>query len=632
MRTERAPRSLARLLCLLTAVLLCFGSTLSAAPAASAEDKPEYHLSYGPKSGKPIPDEFAPLGVDTRGNWCDYLQIRDDGLCRKATTEEITGLSPCENADGTGSNSGDCGEADRKAFEQKKLEEWRAGFDHSDSNYAELNKKLTACVDKGRAFKDCLHEYGSNLPPDAKTPAAWAAGKISEMASNALKEAANYIGEAVVWLLQQFAAVFNSVSTIDLSKVGIGNVTGMMTALSLVLAVFLLLVQFGKVAVSQRGEPAATAVSGLAKWAVISAVYVTATQTALSWSDAVSTWIINTSFEGGGSGQADATKAMQHQLGTLFGGLISGGGGAAVGGGALIAGQTVTSAAVGVIIVVGIVIILAIAALWIEVLLRQAGILILMATMPIVLVGQMNDSTSEWWPKARNALVALILMKPLITVCFAVGFAAMSQGEGVQNMIVGLVIFLMACFAWPSIAKFMTFSTVGGGAAMFSGLMSSLGSSAGSMAGGYRPEMAGAGAVGGGSGYTRALESENTQSGPGASGSGGGAGQDKADPSTEQPRARAKGRFGSRLAGPISLGLQAAALGKDTLESGMNNTAAHAGLDAGGGGGRHVVIPPRGGMSAETPPPAPASAAPRPDSAPLITGPPNTDVAPPREG
>lgn len=427
------------------------------------------------------------------------------------------------------------------------------------------------------------------------------------MASDALQEAANYIGKAVVWLLSEFAKVFNSASTIDLEETGIGSVTGLMTALSVVVATFLLLVQFGKVGLSQRGEPAATAFAGLAKWAVISSVYVLATQTALSWSDAVSTWIINYTFEGGGSGEADATAAMQHQLGTLFGGLITGGGGAATVGGALITGEGVAAAAVGVIIVVGIVCILAIGALWLEVLLRQAGIMILVATMPVVLAGQMSDATQEWWPKARNALIALILMKPMIVTCFAIGFGAMAEGKGAQNMFVGLVIFLLACFAWPVIAKFMTFSTVGGGSSVASGVMSSIGSSASSMTGGYRPEMAGAGAVGGGSGYTRALEQDTAQTM--ASGSNAAAGRS----------------FGSKVAGSIALPLQVLTAGKDVLESGMANTAAHAGLDGGSPGGRHVVIPPRksgGGGSAEA---APASAG----SAPSAPPPPVRESVPP---
>lgn len=112
--------------------------------------------------------------------------------------------------------------------------------------------------------------------------------------------------------------------------------------------------------------------------------------------------------------------------------------------------------------------------------------------------------------------------------------------------------------------------------------MSSIGSSAASMSGGYRPEMGGAGAVGGGSAYTRALEQDNAQISAGGSnavqsagsGTGGGSGR----------------TFGSRVMGTIGLPLQVLAAGKDTLESGMTSTAGHAGLDHGAAGGRHVVI------------------------------------------
>lgn len=185
----------------------------------------------------------------------------------------------------------------------------------------------------------------------------------------------------------------------------------------------------------------------------------------------MSTWIIDKTFSGGGSGTA--SEAMQRQLGALFGGLITGGGGAATVGGALISGETVATSAVGVVIVMGIVCILAIAALWVEMLLRQVGIMIIIATMPITLAGQLSDSTAEWWPKARNAFISLVLMKPAIVGVFSIGLFAMTEGNGVQNMLVGFVMFLAACFCWPALAKFITFTTNGEGGAMVSGWLSS---------------------------------------------------------------------------------------------------------------------------------------------------------------
>ncbi|MFD9033296.1 hypothetical protein ACFVZW_19405 [Streptomyces sp. NPDC059567] len=560
-------------------------------------DNPRAHADVGPPD--PIPKEWVEagdsVGIDTQGKYCLVDDPQVEG-CRPAEPGELPGsIGICEGPDGTGSSA--CPEEDRKAFEKRQLAKWQKET-RDQKDFEKRNAMLAACVEKGGTFLDCKQKAYEKYPLPTDGPLDWVAGKISELASDALKEAANYIGKAVVWLLEEFAKIFNSASTIDLDDTGVGKVWGIATALSAVIATFLLLLQWGKVSISHQGEPAATAVVGLAKWAVISSVYWTGTQAALGLADAISTWIINYSFDGGGSGEGAATKAMQQQLGKMFGGLIAGGGGGATIGGSLIAGETITASAVGVIIVVGIVCIIAIAALWLEVLLRQAGIMILVATMPIVLAGQMSDATAEWWPKARNALIALILMKPAIVLCFSIGFFAMSEGRGVQNMLVGLVIFLLACIAWPVLAKFMTFTTNGGGNSIASGLLSTFGSSAGSSQGGYRPELGGAGAVGGGSGYTRALERENNQI---------------PVPESQSGFARSAGTrtFGSKALATVALPLQVAAAGKDALESGMANTAAHAGLDHGSPGGRHVVIarrsgfPEPGGGPSSTPSPAP---------------------------
>ncbi|MFJ3310491.1 hypothetical protein ACIPSA_47505 [Streptomyces sp. NPDC086549] len=643
MQTDR-PTRLTRLVVLLTAVLLCFGTNLGTAPAALAKDDPKYHLGYGPDSGKQCPVDFsggAPCGIDKQGHYCIYDLINDDDICRMPEAGEQPGtVGECENAGGD--KSPDCDDKTWQALEKKKLDKWRKANQQavregnlSQADYDKWNTFLTDCLDKnkGWSFQTCNEAaYKKYGPIGGQTLADWVGKKISELARDALEEAAQYIGNAVLWLLEKFADVFTKASVINLDSTGIAQPTGIAMALSVVIAVFLLLLQFGKVAISHQGGPAATAISGLAKWAVILSAYWTVTTTALQFSDQLSDWIVNYSFHSHNSAaHGAASDALKAKFGEMFAGLI-GSGGAATAGGALITGQGVAASAVAVVIVIGIVCILAIGALWIEILLRQAGIMILLSTMPIVLVGQMSDATKDWWPKARDALLALILMKPMIVFCFAIGFFAIDQGQGVQNMLVGLLIFLMACFCWPAIAKFMTFSSLGAGAAMAGGLISSLGSSAASMGGGYRPQLGGAGAVGGGPAYTRALERDNAQTqASGANTQGGGGFW-----TNESLRARLRGpggRLGTRVAGPLGLGLQVMAMGKDTLESGMANTAAHAGLDSASPGGRHVVIPPRGPDTAGLPPAAQERAPqPRPDTSPVITGPPNTDIPSSREG
>lgn len=591
-RLQRASRALVLLCALLS--FLSVGASMSVAVAA---DDPKYHSAVGPPDPVPKEWEQETVGLDAKGRYCLVDQVDDRKLCRRADAGELPGTVPtCEGADGNGAR--DCSPGEQNEAELRHLERWRKDFpDKQWKNYEPLNQYLSDCVLKDqRPFTVCRDEGEAKFPPPNKGPMDWVAGKFSEFASNALKEAASYIGKSVVWLLSEFATLFNENSSIDLNDTGIAKFTMMMTSLSAVLAVFLLLIQFGKVAVSHNGGPAATAMIGLAKWAVISSVYLVVAQTALEWSDEISTWIINKTFEGGGSGQDSATKAMQQQLGTLFGGLITGGGGAATVGGALIAGETVTASAVGVVIVMGIVCILVIAALWVEILMRQVGIMIIIGTMPITLAGQLSEATAEWWPKARNAFISLVLMKPAIVACFSIGFFAMSEGKGVQNMLVGFVMFLAASLCWPALSKFMTFTSNGAGSSAASGWISSLGSSASSMTGGYRPDPSGAGAVGGGSGYTRALESENAMPAAASASGAGGAGGAGAS----------AGRFGGRALGMAAFGLQVLAVGKDSLESGLGSTAANAGLDQSGGGGRHVVIPPR--REASMPAPVPVGA------------------------
>lgn len=564
-------------------LLLTLGMSVSGASAAYADDKLDPNAKvapYGPPKEKPKQwtDGGQSVGITADRKWCILGEA--DG-CN--FYKEDAPIQPCVGADGIAKTDGveGCTKENAQKFEEAELANWQKKSKRV-GKWEELNAYLIDCVKKDhKPFKLCLHD-GGGLYPTVEGPMDWLGGKISDLASDALQATARYIGEGVVWLLEAFATGFNDWSTIDLAKTGISPILGISLSLSVVIAVFLLMIQFGKVAISQDGSPLATAATGLAKWAAILAVYTTATQVALDWSDELSTWIINYTFEGGGSGEGDAKKAMETQLGKMFSGLTASGTLTGATAGAVFTGSGFAASAVAFVIVVGILVILIIAALWIEMMMRQAAIMVLVATMPIVLAGQMADATREWWPKARNALIALILMKPVIVICFAIGFSAMSSADGVGNILVGVMVFCLAGASWPALARFMTFTSNGEGNSTASGLLSTVGSTVSSMFGGYQPAPGGAGIVGGGAGYSRALEEDNAN----VANSGSNA---------------AKGGFWSKVAGPVGMGLQLAAAAKDTFESTAQNTAANAGLGTASSGGRHVVIPParRGAPAAQ---------------------------------
>ncbi|MET9934464.1 hypothetical protein, partial [Streptomyces sp. NPDC006324] len=436
MRTNPAIRTTL----LLLALLLTFGMSGAGASAAYADDAVPPNakvVNWGPPKDPPKEWEEGgqAWGLTPEGNYCILGEYEN---CNLQGGEKPGTVGVCEGADGMASDA--CSKEEKQKFEEAALAKWQknARKDGSGGDYEKQLAFLTNCVkQEHKPFKLCLElgnrDHADIFTAPATTPLDWVGGKISEMASDALQEAARYIGESVVWLLEAFANAFNSWSTINLAETGISNMLGISLSLSVVIAAFLLIVQSGKVAISQDGGPFVTAATGLVKWAAILAVYITATQVALDWSDELSTWMINYTFEGGGSGEADAQKAMSTQLGKLFSGLTVGGGSAAAAGGALVTGSGFLANAVGVVLVIGILCIIAIAALWVEMMMRQAAIMILVVSMPIVLAGQMADSTREWWPKARNALIATILAKPVIVLCFSIGFSAMSTASGVRN-------------------------------------------------------------------------------------------------------------------------------------------------------------------------------------------------------
>jgi hypothetical protein len=561
------------------------------------------HAAPGVGPPDPVPAGIALPGVDTKTNqYCSQddpkYPTKGGARCRPIRAGEIGGTVE------QGEGSADKKEARR--YELRQLKKWRAKVGPEDSDdYKKLDRYVNACVKKGGKFSVCEAKGRATYPPPVTTPDEWVSGKISEAAADGIDEAAATMGDGVVWILRQFADAYSVTTEIQLSTTGIGPVLSVTTALSAVLGVFVLLLQWGKIAVTQSGESAATAILGLVKYGLGLAVYLVGTQAALNWSHILSTSLINYTFENGGGTGTSADEAMRQQLGELFTGL-TGAGGAAAASGALLTGSGAVPGAAGAVILLAIVVLLAIGGLWLELLMRQAGIMILVTVMPLVLAGQMADATSEWWTKARNALIALILLDPVIVIVFSIGFSSMAGGKGIQNVLVGLLIFATAAFAWPVMAKFMVFSSVGEGSGAASGLLSTLGSSASSSFGGFSSLPSGAGTVPGGAGFTQAVEQENSAQ---AAGGGGGRG-------FWGRAALGSGSFMSGVTGAVGMGLQVASAGKDALESAAANTAAHGGLGQGSPGGRHVVVNRRGGGGGGGARPAPA---PREDAAPPTT-------------
>ncbi|SEG49059.1 hypothetical protein SAMN04489712_105512 [Thermomonospora echinospora] len=325
-------------------------------------------------------------------------------------------------------------------------------------------------------------------------------------------------------LLEAFAKAFVAIPPIDLDSPGITGIYGTSLGLATVVAALLLLGQVIRTAVTQDGSALAQGVVGLIKAALAILLTVAITGTALRASDELTDYIVVRSF--------GSTRALTDKLAHL-----------------IVWNQTQglaeASALLLILAVVGIVLTLV---LWFELLLRNAAIAALVATSPIAAAGLVTESTRQWWTKTAVATAQLIVLKPVIALVFALGFGMTGQSKDIQGLLAGMLILLLAVFAWPAIARFFSFASAAvGGSTGFGALLG-----------------AAAGHTGGGSGRAPAGV--------------------EPDQFSREAEARTMATFGGGrgggAVGPAALmaGVQTAQKVINSLGRGIDQTAAHAGM------------------------------------------------------
>jgi hypothetical protein len=259
-------------------------------------------------------------------------------------------------------------------------------------------------------------------------------GVVGGLVAGLFADMASGFGQAATNLLHQLASVFTTSSTIRLSSTGMDSLVSITVPIAALVAAVLVIGSAASTAWRQDGSPLATSLVGLVRAGLVCVALVAVVQVCLRASDEVSAWIVTRSF---GSDQG-----LRDRLG-----------------GALSAMSVVSPALV--LLVAGIAIVLALL-LWAEMLLRHVAVVLLVATAPIAAAGLVCSATNAWWPKARSALVQLIVLKPVIILCLAIGFGEFGASQDVNAVIAALVTLAAAVFAWPMLARFMTFTTAGG--------------------------------------------------------------------------------------------------------------------------------------------------------------------------
>jgi hypothetical protein len=386
-------------------------------------------------------------------------------------------------------------------------------------------------------------------------------GGVNAEATSAWDTVCKSFASAAAELLKAFGEAFTALPTLNLASAGISSTYGICLVIGASVAALLVFGGVIRTAWTHDGSGIAQAVSGVAKAALAWLLTAAVATAALQASDEITRFVVDESF--------GSQQALANRLGAIVNWAeVTGEPGQAVLGGSLL----LVFSLVGIALVV---------VLWFELLLRNAAIAVLVAMSPIAAAGQANEATKNWWPRAVSATAQLVILKPVIALVFAVGFAMAGTSRGIESLLAGLLVLGLAAFSWPVIARFFTFGSV---QASSSGLATALGFLAG------RAGQSGGGGTAGVNPNQWSMSAENRTM-TGRSGTAGGpAAEGTSSPAALPGAAAAGGASGAGSGGTSGGGSGAAAMAGigfvlqkahqagTALSGRMEQTAAHGGM------------------------------------------------------
>ncbi|GEL26453.1 hypothetical protein PSU4_54070 [Pseudonocardia sulfidoxydans NBRC 16205] len=148
-----------------------------------------------------------------------------------------------------------------------------------------------------------------------------------------------------------------------------------------------------------------------------------------------------------------------------------------------------------------------------EMVFRQAVILVLVATLPITAAGLMTNTTSSWFWRALRWTIAAIVLKPALALVLVIGVNMLAQPSGIGGLLAGAGVLLVSLFCPLAVFRLLAFVEPGtaAGATFRSNLSSASGSS-------------GSGSAGAADGGSSAEESNTSRFDAASSGSSGSSG------------------------------------------------------------------------------------------------------------
>jgi len=261
-------------------------------------------------------------------------------------------------------------------------------------------------------------------------------------------------------------------------------------------AVLAVVVGGARMAWERRAQPGQELLRGLLTMVVVFGAGLTAISLLVTASDQFAGWIVDRSTQGTDFGQnITAMLNLSSAAGSSLGPLL--------------------------VVIFGLLALLA-SAVQIMLMVVRGGMLVILAgILPLAASFTSTEMGRTWFRKCVSWTIAFTLYKPAAAIVYATAFRltgsrvqGLGDGQGLVNVLTGLVLMIVALFALPALMRFVT--------PLVGSVASGGGAGAGALAGGVVAALpTGAISLGGGAGATPRIPRQGSSSAPtGASGDG----------------------------------------------------------------------------------------------------------------
>ncbi|MEV6179950.1 hypothetical protein [Streptomyces sp. NPDC052015] len=306
----------------------------------------------------------------------------------------------------------------------------------------------------GGGVYDMCDKLGSKV--DAEVKEAW-----KGVWDSVLGDVINSAADVTKWLIKKVLTVALLGPSVDLEATGLfgkdATLAGMMTWLGLLIASAGAMWQIGKMAVTGQSKHVGRAMLGWLESTFLSAVGVALVATLLIAGDALTTGLVNATFNNDG-------KAYEQIVAVMV----------PVG----IKNPVTLLSVVLVLLVIGFIQL-------ILVFLRQSAIPIQCLLLPVAAGGRVGgDATRQWAPRLITSILVVIAYKPILAVIICVGFSEFGHANTLAEWLRGCATFILAILApGPLTRIFAPFGEAVGAGLASGGVGGALGSAAGYFAG-----------------------------------------------------------------------------------------------------------------------------------------------------